>query len=479
MYAKKMLQIIRKIQKNIQQILFIRIKITIILIRMIIIKKLKKKNVFTGIVTSKNFQAKNIYDNNDDMNNRIEWDDIKNDFIFELPSICYKMNYLSDELNDKNNKTKNMLLYRNLSNVYNIINLKVIIEWEEIIEEIFHKIYSCNGNTERNILYALFYLFIFYFFFNKKREDSKKVIKKIHYLYHNGGYKLSLNDLIVINLFQSLINNHYIKSEENYSKSILLILMAYGEPRGRNNDSHGILEYPLWNICRKTLKYEQITISENFREMFHALDYFEWKNSLNREKFNLLDKNDVINYLNNANNKLDEILLINNISKSDFKNKDNCNEYELSDKIFDEKILELKRISHFNFPKLNNLKDNESNIFDNHEFILYIMKQIQSLFIGRKIILDEDYINREISNEIFYPDKEKNIKLIPRNNNYSNLNTSNTNNIRLSNVNIGHKKQLMNKYENSRYNSLLNANHLSKINYIPLSSNKSNISVKL
>ena len=441
-------------------------------------KKVEKKNVFTGIVTSKNFQAKNIYDNNDDMNNRIEWDDIKNDFIFELPSICYKMNYLSDELNDKNNKTKNMLLYRNLSNVYNIINLKVIIEWEEIIEEIFHKIYSCNGNTERNILYALFYLFIFYFFFNKKREDSKKVIKKIHYLYHNGGYKLSLNDLIVINLFQSLINNHYIKSEENYSKSILLILMAYGEPRGRHNDSHGILEYPLWNICRKTLKYEQITISENFREMFHALDYFEWKNSLNREKFNLLDKNDVINYLNNVNNKLEEILLINNINKSDFKNKDNCKEYELSDKIFDEKILELKRISHFNFPKLNNLKDNESNIFDNHEFILYIMKQIQSLFIGRKIILDEDYINREISNEIFYPDKEKNIKLIPRNNNYSNLNTSNTNNIRLSNANIGHKKQLMNKYENSRYNSLLNANHLSKINYIPLLSNKSNMSMK-
>ena len=412
------------------------------------------------------------------MNNRLEWDNIKNDFIFELPSICYKMNYLSDEINDKNNKSKNISLYKNLSNIYNIVNLKVIIEWDEIIEEIFHKTYSCNGNTERNILYALFYLFIFYFFFNKKREDSKKVIKKINYLYHNGGYKLSLNDLIVINLFQSLANNHYIKSEENYSKFILLILIAYGEPRGRNNDSHGILQFPLWNICRKTLKYEQITISENFREMFHALDYFEWQKSINREKYNLIDKNEVINYMSNAYNKLDEILLVNNINKNDFKNKDNSNnnEYELSDKIFDEKILELKKISHFNFPKLSNLKDKETNILDNQDFILYIMKQIQSLFIGKKIILDENYINGEISNEIFNPykdkEKDKDIKAIPRNKNYSDLNSNYTNNVKLSNVNFDYKKQIINKYENSRYNSLMNDHRSNKVTFIPRLSNK-------
>ena len=60
----------------------------------------------------------------------------------------------------------------------------------------------------------------------------------------------------------------------------MLILLSYGEPRGRNNDSHGNLQYPLWNICRKTLKFEQIIIGENFREMFHALDYFEWNKIL-------------------------------------------------------------------------------------------------------------------------------------------------------------------------------------------------------
>ena len=58
------------------------------------------------------------------------------------------------------------------------------------------------------------------------------------------GYKLSLNDLLVINLFLSILNNNYIKQEENYSKCIMLILLLYGEPRGRYNDSDGILKFP-------------------------------------------------------------------------------------------------------------------------------------------------------------------------------------------------------------------------------------------
>ena len=450
-------------------------------------KQTEKKNNISSANTTRNFQTNNIYDNNDDNinNNRIEWDNIKNEFIFELPSICYKMNYYSDE-NEKNNKFKYSSLYKNLSNIYNIINFKVIIEWDEIIEEMFNKVYSCNGDTEHNILYSLFYTFIFYFFFDKKREESKKIIKKIFYLYHNGGYKLSLNDLIIINLFQSLLNNNYIKSEENFSKCILLILLSYGEPRGRNNDSHGILEFPLWNICRKTLKFEQIIISENFREMFHALDYFEWKKSLFREKHNLLEKDDIINYEDNAMSKLDEILLINNINKSDFKNSDDCNckENELSDKIFDEKILELKRINHFNFPKLSNLKDKENTILENYDFILYLMKQIQSLFIGKKIIFNENYIINEISNEIFNPDKDKNIKSIPKNNytilnnnmnNMNNINKMNNNNINknnmnLNNINFNYKNQVINKHENYRYNSLIN----NRLSFIPFLSNMKN-----
>ena len=382
----------------------------------------------------------------------------------ELPSMCYKMNYITDESEQKINKLKNISLYKNLSNFYNIINPKIIIEWSEILEEMFTKIYSCKGDSEHSLLYSLFYLFIYYFFFVKKIDESKKIIKKIYFLYRNGGYKLSLNDLIIINLYLSIINNNYLKSEENYSKCIMLILLLYGEPRGRYNDSHGILKFPLWNICRRTLKFEQITISEYFREMFHTLDYFEWKKSL-LEKHNLFEKNIVINYADNAMNNYDEILLLYNLNKKD--NNYLNDEYKLSQKIFDEKLLELKITKHFNFPKLSDFNDKENNIYDNKDFILYLMKQIQSLFIGNKIILEQTYINNEISNEIFNPNKvENNLK-----NNFIKVNNINAINFNLNKINI------KNYNDNYRYSGIP---RLSKKEYYnPIISNiKNNINKK-
>ena len=156
------------------------------------------------------------------------------------------MNYMSNKPEKNYNKINNLSLYKNLSNVYNIINPKIIIEWGEILEEMLSNIFSCNGNIEHTLLYSLIYLFIYHFFFEKKRKECNILMRKIHHLYHNGGYQLSLNDLIIINLFKSLLINDYIKSEENFSKTIMLIFLSYGEPRGRNNDSHGILEFPLW-----------------------------------------------------------------------------------------------------------------------------------------------------------------------------------------------------------------------------------------
>ena len=434
------------------------------------INKINNKDSISSSLNTTQKLATNCSEYNNNANvNKIEWDNIKNDFLMELPSICYKMHYITDESEQKINKYKNFSLYKNLSNFYNIINPKIIIEWNEILEEMFIKIYSCKGDAEHALLYSFFYLFIYYFFFVKKRDECKKILKKIYNLYHNGGYKLSLNDLLIINLFLSILNNNYIKQEENYSKCIMLILLLYGEPRGRYNDSHGILKFPLWNICRKTLKFEQITTNENFREMFHTLDYLDWKNSLFREKYNLFEKNEIINYADNAMYNLDDILLLYNIDKNNFKNKDNncLDEFKLSQKIFDEKILELKIIKYFNFPKLSDFNDKENNIFDNKEFILYFMKQMQSLYIGDKIILEQNYVNNEISNEIFNPNKEEN----NTKNNFIKFNNSNAINLNLNKIN------LKNYNDNYRYSGIP---RLSKKEYYnPIISNiKNNINNK-
>ena len=404
--------------------------------------------------------------NNYKVDTKIGWDNIKNEFLFELPSICYKMNYVSVKLEKNHNKINNMSLYKNLSNLYNIINPKIITEWGEILEEMLSNIYSCNGNNEHTLLYSLFYLFIYHFFFEKKRKECNILMRKIHHLYHNGGYQLSLNDLIIINLFKSLLINDYIKSEENFSKTIMLIFLSYGEPRGRNNDSHGILEFPLWKLSRKIMKFEQITLSENFREMFHTLDYFEWKKSLLRNKYNLCEKNNIINYSINAMNNLNEILLINNINKLNFTNNSNDNEAKLCEKIFDERILELKIIKHFNFPKLTDFNDKVNNIFETKEFILYLMKQIKSLFLGNRILLDQNYINSEISNEIFNPEKE----MANFNNNIIPINDNKRFNIK-NNLYFKNYNEKININDNSRYNGIIKESQKNNRDIRPFISN--------
>ena len=81
--------------------------------------------------------------------------------------------------------------------------------------------------------------------------------------------------MAIFNSFQGLcLEKGY---EECFAKSLILFLLTYGDPRGRNNDSHGIIQFPLWIICNETLKLKEIVIYEYFKEMFQALEYFDNK----------------------------------------------------------------------------------------------------------------------------------------------------------------------------------------------------------
>ena len=407
--------------------------------------------------------------NKNNINQKVEWDNIKYHFLIELPSICYKMPFFNKE-SEKKDKFKMLSLYKNLCSIYNIINPKIILEWSELLEKIQMQInYSCNGDIERTLLFSLFYCFIYYFFFGKKSE-SNLIIYKINRLYLHQEYKLSLSDLIIINLFKAMqYNINFIKSEENFSKCLILILLSFGDPRGRYNDSHGIMQYPLWEICYRMVKCENFTISENFREMFHALDYFEWKKSfINNNKNNNKDSKEFINYEKNINQNLDEILLIYNINK-ELYNKNVNKENKLSDMIFDDKILRIICTKHFNFPKMGDEIEKIENSFKSKEFILYLMKQIQSLFIGNKIIYDQNYINSLISPDIFNP--EKYINYIR---NRNNINTF----MNVINLNTNQDNRYNSQRNNSALNPRINSNrtHNQNTNYVPnLYSYKNNI----
>ena len=421
--------------------------------------------------------------------------EVCNNIIFELPSICYKMNYSYD--NFQSVSSKNEVFSKFLKNIYYFPELKIIKKWEKIVNEIFNEISSCNGEIENSLFKTLVYLFIITFFFEKNFNDANKINMRIKDIYKKGNYLLSLPDLSLINLFQALSSEKYIDSEAPYSKSLMLLLMSYGEPRGRNNDAHGMMLFPIWKIARKTFKLEQKFINDYFKEMFQCLSFFEKKkcflylyniqpifnysinvynnNDNNRTILNNISKNININSNINSNNNSfsDDIqnisyesrlfdFLSNNISENPgldfFGNLSKITNYDitLNQNIFSDKILNKTLIKYFKFPSVSCTTEKLNKIFFKSDFIIYILKEIQSLFMSKKIVYNEDYINEYISNEIFNP-YPYNYKHHITYNNDSDINDnfaeeiSSNNNINNKNCEICIRREKLEKLKKNNY----------------------------
>ena len=172
--------------------------------------------------------------------------------------------------------------------------------------------------------------------------------------------------------------------------------------------------------------------------MLLCLEYFEKKKS----RFNLYNAKAKFNYSNNVYN-VDTIKVLNDISKNLNINNINKNindefsyinnearmsdfmssnisenpgndffinltkitniDVTLDEYIFNDKILEKKIINYFQFPLINCNDGNLDRMFFKIEFIIYILKEIQSIFSAKNIKYNEDYINSHISNEVFNP----------------------------------------------------------------------------
>ena len=385
------------------------------------------KTQISNILSNIDLNSNNIIHNNNlnkskESKNLNQYRDIYENFILFLPPNCYKIFY-----NYENNISKN--LYKNLEQSYFIKNIYVIKEWVSYNESIFKNISnSYNGNCEYSLFKSYIIYFLFAYYIEKSRKESIKVNNKILSIFkNNNSYYLSLNDLAIINLIQGLLNNNYVENEEYYSKSVMLLLMNYGDPRGRNNDSHDAMQFPLWEISRKTYKLEEPFINENFKEMYQALDFFDKKKDI----FNII-KNNLYNvdYLSNIKTNFDKIRLMNNKIKNDKNGKNNIefNDSEsiyfmvtnidenpnenyinkdltdknisLSNSIFDKTILGKACIKHNIFPSISSKMPNIGNLFHKKEFSIYIIKEIQSLLMGRRILLNKKYLDKRISEDL-------------------------------------------------------------------------------
>ena len=362
------------------------------------------------------------------------WKDICEKISFSLSPICYKLNYNFEEKSKASSSTNNICFLNYLKNVYKITNSEILKNWNECNLNVFQKVHSCTGNSEFALLKTYIYLFIYYYFIKKNKEESKKILSSMKSIFKTGFYRTSFNKLAIFNLFQGLCIDK--GSEEFFAKSLMLFILSYGDPRGRNNDSNGIIQFPLWIVCREFFKIKEKTIYEYFREMNLSFEYFESKRN------NAITQNNygkIIDYVNNIKNNISNLLSLNitnkynhessnskinltynnilnlkNIRKSDIYeishnnlsimnifNSSNDSGLFISNENFNKNYLAKEKISNYFFPSINNKPINILDEFGNKDFAVYIFKLMQNIFLTRHQIFDNEYINNLIPSDIF------------------------------------------------------------------------------
>ena len=390
------------------------------------------------IILDKN---KNNINNN---SSKIDFKEINKNIIFFMPANCHKITF-NYEKNITYNNSKN--IYANLSQYYSIKHSSIIKEWVVINENIFRSLSNSNCfSYEKILIKSYIFLFLYFYFIERNKKDFLRVRVKLISLFKNNiNYNLTMNEISLINLIFALSNEHYIKNEEYFSKCVMSLLICYGDPRGRNNDSHGFLQFPLWEIARKTYKLDETIINENFKEMYQSLDFFEKnkgiydlsskKNSqmfnynfgnnvkINVDKIKMMnieginniikkgEKNDTNNNNNNNLNNNENLndtesifSMVNNIDE--IPNEININkeitelDISLNKSFFDKINVEKMCINHYLFPSISSKIIDVSSAFYRKEFIIYFIKELLSLYFGDFIAYPKNYLEKKISDEL-------------------------------------------------------------------------------
>ena len=179
-------------------------------------------------------------------------------------------------------------------------------EQKIILEKIFCDIIAINPKTSYMLINFYFYYFINYYFVeNNQIKECEKIISSLNNIFENKVLYKQNNYNIIINLLNGLLNDKidFLKTEKYCSKALILSLIQYGEPRGRNNDGNNIMLFPVWKTGRNCMILDNNEIlNENYKELYHCLFYLydnkrNNKNNLNDIKdYKLIDKN-IINDL--------------------------------------------------------------------------------------------------------------------------------------------------------------------------------------
>ena len=351
---------------------------------------LNYRNMYNNLSQNGNVSTLNYNDNQTIEKPTLIWKEIIQNLSIDtfIPSTLFKMAY---------NKPLNSSIYKNLNFYYSINQYDIIKDYKKYIEQLLNNITSYDGQSEFCFLITHILSYITALFFEESISKSKEVISKMIESFKKQ-YLFSNIQCSILNLFEGLVCDKYLESEEFYSQSLIFSLFQFGDMRGKNCKGHPFMMIPLYRLCKMTSSIDGLDTNEYFKEMFRCLDYNilnsplinkdkKIENSLFIENFSYFKNYIEKNPLENKNNR-------NFIGSVDNLNVDEINEQINFSANFSLNYNELPICKYFQFPTLSLSNRNEKDIFLSKEYINFFVSVLMSmLFEGNTNLINEEYLS--------------------------------------------------------------------------------------
>ena len=289
-----------------------------------------------------------ILKNNNHNNSKFYWYHLFNNYHLKFPSNLHKI-YLKE-------LKSNIPIYRYLSMYYSFSPYSINYNYEskielndtvqknsnisqlfnkqkQILETVFSDIISPNPNSSYILINFYIYYFLNFYIIEKDGKICEDILNKINSIILEKILYKKINYEIVINLLNGMLlgADNFLKVEEYFTKSLILSLIEYGEPRGRNNDGRSIMMFPIWKTGRNfSIMDNNEIINENFKEMFKTLLYYNENKTRNKN-------NNLNSLINDTKVRKENIIIDKNImndlyreTKYDIKNYKKSKKFNLN-----------------------------------------------------------------------------------------------------------------------------------------------------
>ena len=279
-----------------------------------------------------------------------------------LPKI--DLGFFFPELNFENlvNYVDNKLILNKIN--YNVTNVDTIKSFCEIIEHIFNGVISYNGKKELILAKIYVYLLLNSFFCENNSIKAKEILNKIKEILSYQNI-FSLRQRSIVYLFEGLISfNDLTSSEENYIKSLFLLLLTQGDIRNNLNKISPVLIIVIIQLIK--------IINSHKNKNRYLIDYLDEMLSILKDKFKNI--NETLKILeSDINTKSEDIMINKNLMSNNYIKFFICNSI----------------IEYF--------YSNDTLLFNNDILVLFKIKQ-NDLIIKKR----NNYIIEHLFDEISY-----------------------------------------------------------------------------